>query len=123
MLEKGEKSQIMNAREVIKAGESAVALFTRGAHFVLHQDGSGYTGNWVIDSNRRVDKIIIYQRDTKDNQHKVYVGEPVEIIESGEKGRRQIKMADVRFVGTTTCNWNDFTETKHGAINPIKYIR
>lgn len=112
----------MRARDTIRSGESAVAVFTRGGRFVLHQDGTAVTGNWVISRNRRIDKVIIYKQDQIGNQHEVYVGVPVEIVPSEQQGRRIIKLADVQFVGTTSHNWNEFTDTKAGAVNPIRYV-
>jgi hypothetical protein len=113
----------MKALEAIKPGETAVAIFTRGGRFKLKQDGSGSTGNWVISKTRRINKVIIYKQDTARGQHEIYVGVPTEIIDSDEEGRREVRMADVQLVGTTSNNWHEFTETKAGAVNPIKYIK
>ena len=113
----------MKARDVIKSGETAVAIFTRGGRFKLKQDGTASTGNWVISQNRRIDKVIIYKQDTGRGQHEIYTGVPVEIVDSDEAGRREVRMADVELIGTTSNNWNEFTETKAGSINPIKYIK
>lgn len=112
----------MKARDLVKAGESAVAIFTRGGRFVLREDGTGYTGNWVISPRKKIDKVIIYKRDPNRNNHEVFIGTLVEIINSDQVGRQQINMAEIRPAGTTTLNWNEFTETKPGAVNPIKYI-
>src|SRR5260370_765802 len=107
----GLRRKEMKARELVKAGESAVAIFTRGGRFVLLQDGTGYTGNWKINPRKKIDKVIIYKRDPNGNNHEVFVGTLVEIVNSEEEGRRQINMADIRPAGTTTHNWNEFTET------------
>jgi hypothetical protein len=112
----------MKARDVIKPGETAVVIFTRGGRFTLKQDGSGSTGNWVVSQNRKTDKVIIYKRDSRRGQSEIYVGVPVEIIDSDEEGRREARMASLELVGTTDSNWNEFTETKQGAVNPVKYI-
>jgi hypothetical protein len=111
------------ASEIVGSGESAVVIFTRGGHFVLHEDGSAVTGNWVISRSRRIDKVIIYKQDQIGNQHEIYLGVPVKIVPSEQEGRRIVKLADVKFVGTTTDNWNEFTETNPGAVNPIKYVK
>ena len=113
---------VLKVRDVLKPGESAVAIFTRGGRFERREDGTGFTGNWMIRGDRKVDKVVIYKRDTKGNEHEVYVGVPVNIVESDEAGRRRIDMEDIRFIGTTNLNWNEFTETKRGAANPIKYV-
>jgi hypothetical protein len=44
----------MKARDLVQAGESAVAIFTRGGRFVLREDGTGYTGNWVINPKKKI---------------------------------------------------------------------
>jgi hypothetical protein len=113
----------MKAYEVLKPGETAVAIFTRGERFKLKKDGSGSTGNWVISQRRKTDKVIIYKQDPERGQHEIYVGLPVEIIDSDEEGRREVRMRNVELVGTTSNNWNEFTETKAGAANPVKYIK
>src|SRR5437879_73873 len=116
-----ERREGMKARDAIKSGESAVAIFTRGGRFTLNQDGSASTGNWVISKNRPIDKVIIYKHNFGTGQHEVYVGVPIEIIDSDQEGRRKVRMVNVQLAGTTTDNWNEFTETKPGAVNPIKY--
>lgn len=112
----------MKARDLVRPRESAVAIFTRGKQFHCRQDGAGYTGNWVINPKKKIDKVIIYKRDPNGNKHEIFVGTLVEIIDSEQAGRRQLSMANIRLAGTTTLNWNEFTETKHGAVNPVKYI-
>src|SRR5262249_358720 len=71
---------------------------------------------------KRIDKVIIYKRDAVGKNHEIFVGTLVNIINSAEEGRHQINMADISFVGTTNLNWNEFTETRPGAVNPIKYV-
>jgi hypothetical protein len=70
----------------------------------------------VISKNRNTNKVIIYKQDTKNGEHEIYIGVPVELIDSDEKGRLLIKMVDVKPVGTTTANWNEFTGTSQGAL-------
>jgi hypothetical protein len=45
------------------------------------------------------------------------------VIDSKEEGRREVKMANLKSLRTTDYNWNEFTETKRGAVNPVKYIK
>lgn len=113
----------MKALDVIKRDERAVAIFTRGGRFVHKPDGSGSTGNWVISASPKVDKVIIYKQDLTRGQHEIWVGSLVDVIDSEEEGRREVKMANLKSVGTTDHNWNEFTETKRGAVNPVKYIK
>jgi|GEM_PF-758128 len=112
----------MKARDLITTGETAVAIFTRGGHFIIQTDGRGQTGNWVMNPRMRLDRVIVYKRDPNDTKHEVYIGTVIDIVESEQPGRWKIEMANIEFAGTTTLNWNEFTETKQGAVNPIKYI-
>jgi hypothetical protein len=112
----------MKARDLIKPGEVGVAVFTRGEHFVHKPDGSGFTGNWVINTHRKIDKVIIYKQDAKGKQHEIYVGDFVGITDSEDLGRHKIEMINIKPKDHTNLNWNEFTGTKPGAINPIKYI-
>jgi len=113
----------MKAQDAIKPGETAVAIFTRGDRFKMRDDGSASTGNWVLSQRRRVDKVIIYRQNSTTREHEIFVGTPVEIVPSAEPGRRVINLTDVRFVGSTPNDWNAFTDTKPGMINPIKYVK
>ncbi|HZT76415.1 MAG TPA: hypothetical protein VFA27_07145 [Vicinamibacterales bacterium] len=113
----------IRAREVLTPGETAVALFTRGDHFALKADGTAVTGNWKLNPKRRFDKVVIYKQDSRGNLHQIFIGVPVEIADSREEGRREIRLANVRLVGTTGCNWNEFTDTNSGSINPVIYVR
>jgi hypothetical protein len=112
----------MHARDVLASGEKAVAIFTRGDRFTLNADGTGVTGNWKLNPARTVDKVVIYRQDARGHQHEIFVGVPVEIVDSAEDGRREIRMADIRFAGVTGCNWNEFTDTNPGSINPVMYV-
>jgi len=81
------------------------------------------TGNWKLNPKRRFDKVVIYKQDSRGNLHQIFIGVPVEIADSREEGRREIRLANVRLVGTTGCNWNEFTDTNSGSINPVIYVR
>lgn len=113
----------MKAQDMIKPGETAVAIFTRGGRFVYKPDGIGSTGNWVISKSKKVSKVILYKQGAKGKDHEIYVAKPVAVIDSDEEGRREVKMVDIQFIGSTSSNWNEFTETKRGAANPIKYVK
>jgi hypothetical protein len=112
----------MNAIELIKSGETAMVIFTRGENFVLHDDGTGETGSWKVDPKRSVQKVILYNRDAVTGENKVYVAVPLALLETELEGRRVIQLGDVKPVGTTKNNWLKFKGTKQGAVNPVKYI-
>ncbi len=50
----------MKARDFIKPGENVIVIFTHGLHFDLGDDNTGSTGEWDIDPNRLVNRVIIY---------------------------------------------------------------
>lgn len=112
----------MIAKNIIEDDESAVVIFTDGRNLKTFDGGFATTGNWVIDNNLAVDRAIIYKRSRAERQAEIYLGTPLDVYPSGEIRRYVIRLADFSFVGTTDCNWNEFTESKKGATNPIKYI-
>ena len=64
---------LVKARDFIKPNEKVVVIFTEGKHFVLHDDNTGSTGQWKIDPNREVDRIILYHRDDENNANNLYI--------------------------------------------------
>jgi hypothetical protein len=64
----------------------------------------------VINPRKKIDKVIIYKRDPIGNNHEVFIGSLIEVINSDQEGRRQINMANISLIGTTTLNWNEFTD-------------
>ncbi|MBU4222202.1 MAG: HNH endonuclease [Euryarchaeota archaeon] len=104
--------------DIINAGETVLVVFTRGNYFTYEQDGNGSTGNWKINKNREIDKIIIYKRMTHDH-NQIYVGIKSDIIDSKEEGRFVIRMKNIKLVGTTNHNWKEFKE--NDSSSPIMY--
>ncbi len=109
--------EIINS-DIINAGETVLVVFTDGKYFTNEQDGNGSTGNWKIDKNREIDKVIIYKRMTQNN-NQIYVGIKSDIIDSKEEGRFVIRMKNIKLVGTTNHNWKEFKE--NDSSNPIMY--
>jgi hypothetical protein len=106
----------MNATSLLKRGENAMVIFTYGKSFKVHKDRSGSTGNWVISTQRRCRKVIIYKRSERGND--IYVARRAAIRRSKEEGRYIIQLADVRYFGTTYLNWPSFS----GSRNPVRYF-
>ena len=106
----------MKARDFIKAGESVIAVFTHGMHFEL--DGNtGSTGEWKIDPNRPIDRVIIYHR--QENTNILYIANYAGVQPADREGRYNIQLTHVQYIGTTSTNWAEFAET--GAY-PIRYL-
>ena len=110
----------MKARDFIKPSENVVVVFTHGKSFVLHDDNTGSTGNWNIDPNRKVDRVIVYHRDNEKNINNLYIANHAGAYPAnGEGGRYNIRLTHVQYIGATSTNWIDFAE---GGQNPIRYL-
>lgn len=105
------------ATSLLKRGENALVIFTYGKYFRKKQDGSGSTGHWVIDENRKCDKVVIYNRTQQGNQ--VYLAKPKAVMPSKkESGRFVIHLHGIEYFGSTYFNWLQFS----GSRNPIRYL-
>lgn len=103
------------ATSLLKRGENAIVIFTYGKYFKRHNDGSGSTGNWVIDKNRKVKQVIIYNRTERGNE--VYIAKPTALAPSKHAGRFVIKLDNIEYYGCTYFNWPQFS----GSRNPVRY--
>lgn len=112
----------MIAKNIIEDDESAVVIFTDGQNLKTFAGGFATTGDFVIANNLSVDRAIIYKRIRAENRAEVYLGTPLDVYPSKRNKRYVIRLSDFCLVGTTDCSWNEFTESKRGATNPIKYI-
>ena len=113
----------MIAKNIIEDDESAIVILTDGKGLKIFDGGFATTGDWKIDRNLAVDKAIIYKRDQDKNLTEIFLGKPIDVFPSTKSfGRYIVRLSDVNFVGTTETNWQEFTESKKGATNPIKYI-
>lgn len=104
------------ATSLLKRGENAIVIFTYGKYFRKMKDGSGSTGNWVIDETRKCNKVVIYNRTARGNE--VYVAKRTAITPSKEAGRFVIKLNEIEYYGCTYFNWVQFT----GSRNPVRYF-
>lgn len=101
-------------------------IFTDGRGLKINKDGTGKSGVWKINKNISVEKVIIYLRNQSKNVNEIYLGDFIQLLPSDEKelpNRSVVEFRDMEFVGETNSNWNEFTETRRGATNPIRYIR
>jgi hypothetical protein len=105
------------ATSLLKRGENAIVIFTYGKYFRKMKDGSGSTGNWVIDEKRKCNKVVIYNRTHRGNE--VYVAKRTALTPSKEAGRFVIKLNNIEYYGCTYFNWVQFA----GSRNPIRYFK
>lgn len=109
----------MKASDLIYSDIKAVIVFTRGPLFVFKEDGTGKTGNWKIDSERDIHKVIIYCRPEGESQADIYMGDITRIKTSDEEGRSVIQFRNADPVGRTALNWFEFADS---GPNPIRYL-
>jgi hypothetical protein len=105
------------ATSLLQRGEHAIVIFTYGRHFQKRKDGSGSTGDWVIDETRKCNKVVIYNRIQARND--IYVAKRRDIKPAKQPGRFVLKLSDIRYFGTTYFNWPQFA----GSRNPVRYLK
>jgi predicted transcriptional regulator len=108
--------------ELLNPKETAIVLFTRGMYLEIRDNKTGSSGNWVVDPNKKVEKIVIYLRDENTTilRNDIYLGDyvwPEGPLEDGKRYRIHFK--NLERVGYTENNWKDFAD---GSANPVKYI-
>lgn len=109
----------MKARDLIKPGESVIAIFTHGIHFDFRDGNTGSTGQWKIDPNHSVDRVILYHRNDEMNTNTLYIANYAGVEPADRGGRYTIQLTHVQYIGTTSTNWVEFAE---GGQNPIRYL-
>ncbi|WP_353929845.1 HNH endonuclease [Okeanomitos corallinicola TIOX110] len=108
----------MKARSFIKLDENVMVIFTDGTLLEFGDNNTGLTGDWKIDVNRPIDRVIIYQRDeTKKN--KLYIANHAGVQFVQENNRYKIKLAHVQYIGETQLNWYEFADAQ---AQPIRYL-
>lgn len=111
----------MKARDFIEPGENVIVISTHGMHFNFGGDKTGSTGEWIIDPNRSVDRVIIYRRN-EDNTKTLYIANHAGVKPADREGRYNIQLTHVQYIGTTSTNWHEFAEAKPGARSQIRYL-
>lgn len=51
-----------NAHELLRSGESALVIFTRGIHFETFADGTGSSGYWKVAPQIEADRLYPISR-------------------------------------------------------------
>ena len=110
----------MKARDFIKPDENVIVIFTHGLHFILNEDdNTGSTGEWDINPNRSVNRVIIYLRNEQTHTNTLYIANHAGVEPADRKGRHNIQLTHVQYIGATSANWKEFAETD---ANPIRYL-
>ncbi|MBD2092869.1 HNH endonuclease [Microcoleus sp. FACHB-1515] len=109
----------MKARNFIKPGEKVIVIFTRGIDLEINSDNTGSTGNWDLNPNHSIDRVIIYRRDDEDNTNSLYIATHAGVEATEWEGRYKIYLNHIQYVGVTDENWKEFAEC---GANPIRYF-
>lgn len=110
----------VKARDFIKSDEKVLVVFTNGTDLTFQQDGNtGSTGEWAINPERLIDRVIIYQRNSGTNTNTLHIANCVRIEPAERSGRYNIELNHVQYIGTTSANWVEFAD---GGPNPIRYL-
>ena len=109
----------MKARDFIKPDENVIVIFTHGLHFDLGDDNTGSTGEWDIDPNRSVDRVIIYLRNDERHTNTLYIANHAGVKPADREGRHNIQLTHVQYIGTTSAKWPEFAET---GMRSIRYL-
>jgi hypothetical protein len=112
-------AMINSARDLLKPGESALVLFTRGRRLTINDDGSGSSGNWILDRNLRVKRVIVYHQLPEADRVDVYLADFVGAIVSDEPGRSVVRFEQANLAGFAGASWREFAETWS---NPVRFI-
>lgn len=108
-----------SADQLLRPGEVGLFIFTDGANLTINQDGSGSTGDWVVDPRRRVDWVVIYKRASNNPSRNELLLARSGDLEGPRAERYLINLRDIKSVGYTDVNWHEFASAGN---NPIRYI-
>ena len=110
----------MKLRELIRKGETAVAVMTRGDYLDLDYSKScGRTGIWVVDRTRveNTNKVVVYLRSGGRNN--ILMGDIMNVFpDATEPDRFWIHFNNLVNKGYTPFNWSEFAET---GSRPVRY--
>jgi hypothetical protein len=58
----------------------------------IREDGTGYTGNWVIDPEKDFQKVVVYLRneEARESRNQILIGDRVSIEGPFESNRYRI---------------------------------
>jgi hypothetical protein len=113
--------EIQAAVDLLRPGETSLIVFTEGRHLEFSPDGTGTSGNWVIDPERQVDRFILYVRpgevgslaDVYRADYEAAAPAPV------REGRFVVSFRAMERVGITRQDWAHFADT---GANPVRYL-
>lgn len=111
-----------SAEELLEPGETGLFLFTNGQFLTIGPDGSGSSGNWKLDPNRTVQRVVVFRWSMPDGERivELFSGLLSGIDGPTDEGRYIVRFNDMQPQGTTSQTWEAFT----GATErPVAYVR
>jgi hypothetical protein len=119
----------MTAKNLLKKGETAVVIFTKDIQFFRKPDGTGSSGNWIMNRHRIADRVILYCRKHPRSTADIYLADFVpptnttdcygNPVPPNESPRVVVHFAGCSHVGQTRKNWYQFADT---GTNPIRWL-
>jgi Domain of unknown function (DUF3883) len=109
----------LNGRELLQSGETGLFICTDGLNLVVHPDGTGSSGWWVLNPKRRFDRVFIFKRTSGQSDGAEILAAQCIDYEGPDERRYTLRLINIRHAGTTPRNWREFTG---GTQNPIRYL-
>ena len=110
----------MHARHFLEPDETGLVIFTHGPNFIRYDEARGTSGEWQVNPNRTVDRVIIYVRDEPAATNKIYLATYDKTRPSSQVGRYFIDLLHIQYAGTTEVNWYEFAGEGQ---NPFRYVQ
>ena len=112
--------EFSSAYGLLGPNEKALVIYTDGRHLAENGDGTGSTGWWRINKKRKVDRVIIYHRKSKDQtDNDLFTGSFDKVEGPNEDGRFTLHLVDYKLAGKTSADWRSFADT---FSKEIRYI-
>ena len=110
-----------SAEQLLNPGETGLFLFTDGRFVTQNDDGSGSSGFWKLDSQRKIDRVVIFRWSLREGERFV---ELFSALSSGvdgptDEGRYNVRLVNIHFEGNTVRTWEDFVGTQQ---HPVTYV-
>lgn len=101
--------------DIIPVGQRTIAFFTTGPQFVINPNNTGYTGAWLVDTNKIFNGlfVLIYLRGNIQNTiyQATLTGIQGPFIDDEGRNRYGLDLANVQAVGITNNNWRVCAQT------------
>ena len=113
-------NEVQSIRDVLRPGDSAVVLMTRGAVLKLNEDGTGSTGNWRASPGPHVNRVILYVKMGRTRSPaQLWRADYTGATNASEPGRVVIHFRNAELVAATRALWTEFAG---GGQSAIRYV-